>query len=229
MKIYRKITFLLLSCLFAISSLNAQTEFTQGIGIALKTSTNGIGGDVVYHFHKRLCLRLGYEQLRLNHNFTFEEESVEYAADANYKTGSLSLLLDYYVIRHVFFTGGAGLNLFHTVFDGKAVSPYQFGDIQISPEKIGTFNFQIDPSAKISPYLGIGFGRTLGLKKKVGFAFEIGGFYQGPPKLTIASTGLLSPTSNPDQQHAQRLEKQINQYTVYPVLKFSLSYRIADL
>lgn len=229
MKNYREIAFLLLSFLFAITSLNAQTEFTPGIGVALKTSTNGIGGDVVYNFHKRLSLRLGYEQLNLNHDFTFEEESVEYSTNMDYKTGSLSLLLDYYVIPHVFFTGGAGVNMFHTVFDGKAISPYQFGDIQISPEKIGTFNFQIDPSSKISPYLGIGFGRTLGLKKKVGFAFELGGFYQGPPKLTIASTGLLSPTSNPDQQHAQRLEKQVDQYTIYPVLKFSLSYRIMGL
>lgn len=229
MKIYRKIAFLLLPFLFEISSLNAQTEFTQGIGIALKTSTNGVGGDVVYNFHKRLSLRLGYEQLALNHDFTFEEESVEYAANVDYKTGSLSLLLDYYIVPHIFVTGGAGVNMFHTVFDGKAASPYQFGDIQISQDKIGTFNFQIDPSAKISPYLGIGFGRTLGLKKKVGFAFELGGFYQGPPKLTIAATGLLSPTSNPDQQHAQRLEKQIDQYSIYPVLKFSLSYRFMEL
>lgn len=229
MKIYRKIAFLLLSILFAVSNLKAQTDFTPGIGVALKSSTNGFGGDVVYNFHKRLSLRLGYERLALNRDFTFEEESVEYATNADFKTGSLSLLLDYYLVPHIFVTGGAGVNLFHTVFDGKAASPYQFGDIQISPEKIGTFNFQIDPSSKISPYLGIGFGRTLGLKKKVGFAFELGGFYQGPPKLTIASTGLLSPTSNPDQQHAQRLEKQVNQYTIYPVLKFSLSYRIVGL
>lgn len=229
MKIYRLITFLLLPFLFALSSLKAQTEFTPAIGIALKTSTNGFGGDVVYNFHKRLSVRLGYERLALNHDFTFEEESIEYAANMNYKTGSLSLLLDYYIIRHFFITGGAGVNMFHTVFDGKAASPYQFGDIQISQDKIGTFNFQIDPSSKISPYLGIGFGRTLGLKRKVGFAFELGGFYQGPPKLTITSTGLLSPTSNPDQQHAQRLEKQVDQYTIYPVLKFSLSYRIMGL
>jgi hypothetical protein len=66
----------------------------------------------------------------------------------------------------------------------------------------------------------------LGLKNKVGFAFELGGFYQGSPEITITSNGLLSPTSNPDQQQAERLEEQISQYNIYPVLKFSLSYKI---
>lgn len=226
MKTSKLIILILLTSLFEIPNLSAQTDFSQGLGIAVKSSTNGFGGDLVYNFHKRLSVRLGFEELTLNRNFNFEEESVEYNGNADYRTGSLSLLLDFYVFRHVFITGGAGLNMFQTVFDGKAANSLQFGDIEISQDKIGTFNFQVDPSSKISPYAGIGFGRTLGLKKKVGFAFELGGFYQGPPQITIASTGLLSPTSNPDQDHEARLEKQISQYTVYPVLKLSLSYRI---
>ncbi|MFA5326167.1 MAG: hypothetical protein WC384_00105 [Prolixibacteraceae bacterium] len=226
MKTIRPILLILLISVLGTLNLSAQNDFTKGLGIALKTSTNGFGGDLVFNFQKRLSMRLGFEQLALNRDFSFTEESVEYNGNVDYKTGSLSLLLDFYLFRHVFITGGAGLNMFQTVFDGKAASGLQFGDIMIPQEKIGTFNFQVDPSSKISPYAGIGFGRTLGLKKKVGFAFELGGFYQGPPQLTIASTGLLSPTSNPDQDHEARLEKQISQYTIYPVLKFSISYRI---
>ncbi len=226
MKTIKPILLVVLIGVLGALNLSAQKDFTKGLGIALKTSTNGFGGDVVFNFQKRLSMRLGFEQLALNRDFTFTEESVDYDANVDYKTGSLSLLLDFYVFPHLFITGGAGLNMFQTIIDGKAASGLQFGDIMIPQSKIGTFNFQVDPSSKLSPYLGIGFGRTLGLKKKVGFAFELGGFYQGPPQLTIASTGLLSPTSNPDQDHEARLEKQINQYTVYPVLKFSLSYRI---
>jgi len=224
-----KILFLsFLISIVGISDLSAQTETVsvKGIGVALKSSTNGFGGDVVYNFHNRMSLRLGFEQLRLKTNFTFDEESIDYDADANYKAGSLSLLFDYYLWNHLFLTAGAGWNMFHTEIDGKAASSLQYGDIQISKEKIGGFNFQIDPSLQLSPYLGIGFGRTLGLKKKLGFAFEMGGFYQGSPDISIISTGLLSPTSNPEQGHEARLEKQINQYSIYPVLKFSLSYKI---
>jgi len=175
-----------------------------------------------------MSLRLGYEQLNLNRDFTFEEESVDYDATANYKTGTFSLLLNYNLFKYLFVSAGAGWNMFDAVIDGKAADYLQFGDIQIPKEKIGTFNFQINPTVKISPYAGIGFGHTLGVNKKVGFAFELGGYYQGSPDITIASTGLLSPTSNPDQQHEARLEKQISQYTIYPVLKLSLSYRIAS-
>lgn len=197
------------------------------IGLALKASTNGFGGDVVFNFHKRMDVRLGYEQLHFKTTFSFSEKSVEYDADTDYKTGSLSLLFDYHLAKHVFLTAGVGYNMFHGVVDGKATSDLEYGDIMISKDKIGTFEFQIDPSMKISPYLGIGFGRTLGLAKRVGFAIEIGGYYQGSPDLTITSTGLLSPTSNPDQQQEARLEKQVSQYTVYPVMKFSLSYKLA--
>jgi hypothetical protein len=209
------------------ADLSAQDEFAPGLGLAVKSSTNGIGGDAVFNFHRRMSLRLGYEKMALATSFNFEEESVEYDASVNYETGSMSLLFDYYLARHLFITAGAGYNLFHAVIDGKAASSMQYGDIQISKDKIGNFNFQIDPTMQISPYAGIGFGRTLGFNKKVGFSFEMGGFYQGSPDFTIASTGLLSPTSNPDQDHEARLEKQVSQYTIYPVLKFSLSYKIA--
>ena len=228
METIKRMFLIFLISMIGLSGLSAQTEAvsSKGIGVALKSSTNGLGGDVVYNFHKRMSIRLGYEQLHLKTNFSFDEESVNYDADASYTAGSLSLLFDYYLLKHIFLSAGAGWNMFHTEIDGKAAGPLQYGDIQISKEKIGGFNFQIDPSLPISPYVGIGFGRTLGLKHKLAFAFEAGGFYQGPPDISIASTGLLSPTSNPDQGHEARLEKQISQYSIYPVLKFSLSYKI---
>jgi len=218
---------LLITGLGAINLL-AQDEFTRGFGLAAKSSTNGFGGDAVFNFHKRMSLRLGYEKLAMKASYNFDEESVEYKADVDYTAGSLSLLFDYYIARHFFVSAGAGWNMFDAVFDGAAMSDLKYGDIEIPREDIGTFGMEIVPSLQISPYAGLGFGRTLGFKKKVGFAFELGGYYQGPPEFkTLNSTGLLSPTSNPDQQHAERLEKQISQYNVYPVLKLSLSYKIA--
>ena len=79
---------------------------------------------------------------------------------------------------------------------------------------------------KISPYLGVGFGRALGKEKSLAFAFEIGTYYQGAPDISIQTTGLLSPTSNPELGQEKYLESQISQYYLYPVLKLSLSYRL---
>lgn len=225
-----KITVLcFLITILGLTKLSAQTDFAPAIGVALKASTEGLGGDAVYNFNKKMSIRLGYESLALNHDFSFTEESITYDAIMNYKTGSLSLLFDYYLSKSIFVTAGAGYNLFDAALNGKSSSGYQYGDILISNDKIGIFDITVKPSMKVSPYLGIGFGRTLGLAKKLGFAFELGGFYQGSPDINIVSTGLLLPSSDPDQQHSVRLEKQVSQYTIYPVLKFSLSYKIVNL
>ncbi|MFC2118442.1 hypothetical protein ACFLTI_05555 [Bacteroidota bacterium] len=206
-----------------------QGDFSKAFGVSLKASTNGIGGDVVYNFHKRMSIRLGFEKLSYSTSYEFEEQDVSYDALIDFKTGSTSLLFDFYLVRGVFLTAGAGLNLFHVDVDGEPVAPMPFGDIEITPEMIGDFNLQVDPSNKISPYLGIGFGRTLGIKKRFSAAFEIGTYFQGPVDLTFESTGLLSPTSNPEHGQEQLLERQLDQYTMYPVIRLSFSYRIINL
>lgn len=219
---------IVLITVLGVVNLLAQETFTRGVGLAAKSSTNGFGGDAVFNFHKRMSLRLGYEKLALTSSFKFDEASVDYQADIDYQAGSLSLLFDYYLVGDLFATAGAGWNQFDGFVTGEATSDLKYGDILIPSEDIGTFGIEVLPSAQISPYLGLGFGHTLGLKKKVGFAVELGGFYQGSPKLKLTSDGLLSPTSNPQQQHTARLEKQIDQYSIYPVLRFSLSYKILD-
>lgn len=222
-----RITFLGFLVLFAaMTQLPAQKPFAPGAGLALKISTNGFGADAVYNFHQKMGIRLGFEKSGFKTDFHFQEESIEYVAKLDLNTGSVSLLFDYYLLDKIFLSAGAGWNLFRAAVDGEAAGAVQFGDVMIPKEKIGTFNFLIEPSLKLSPYAGVGFGRTLGLNKKVGFAFEMGGFFQGSPDITINSSGLLSPTSNPDQQQELKLEKQIKQYSIYPVLKFSLSYKI---
>ncbi len=229
MKLLRFLSLVCILPLFGISNLSAQSTFSPGIGLAIKASTNGLGGDLVYSFDRTLALRLGYEQFGYKTDFVFEESGINYTANAAIKAGSVSLLLDFYLLKYIFVSAGLGYNMFHLNVDGAANSFIQFGDIQISKEKIGTFNFQLDPSLKVSPYLGLGFGRSMGFDKRVGFAFELGAFYQGSPKITIVSTGLLSPTSNPEHNQTQVLENQISQYTIYPILKLSLSYKILSL
>lgn len=226
MKTLKILPIVVLVLLLGQQNIIAQKEYSTGIGMSLKVSTNGFGTDVIYNFYKNMGVRLGFEMMGFKKGFNFEDQTVEYAADLKYRTGSISLLFDYYVAKSVFFSAGAGYNLFRTVITGKAADGFQYGDIQIPAEKIGTFEFLIEPSWKVSPYLGVGFGRTLGPEKKVAFAFEMGAFYQGSPDISIKSDGIISPTSNPYRQHDLKLEKQINQYRIYPVLRLSVSYNI---
>ena len=93
--------------------VRAQGDFSPAFGIAFKASTNGLGGDIVYNFHKRMSLRLGYEKLGYGTTINFEEQDISYDAEIDFATGSTSLLCDFYLLRGIFLTAGAGLNLFH--------------------------------------------------------------------------------------------------------------------
>lgn len=211
------------------SAIAQETSSGAGIGIGIKASTNGIGGDLVYLVGPQFGLRLGLEKMGYATAVNFSEQNIDYLADVSIQAGSISLLADFYLGKFFFLTAGAGYNLFEIQAAGKAINPLPFGDIEISPEMIGEFEMTLKPGSQISPYMGIGFGRTLGSSKALGFAFELGGFYQGSPDLTIVSSGLLSPTSNPLHGQEARLEKQIRQYNMYPVLKISLNYKIISL
>ncbi len=214
-------------CIFPYSG-KSQTNFQPAMGIAIKASSTGFGGDLVFAFREKVNFRLGMDKLGYDRTITFSENDIEYEADVKLATGSISLLCDISLGKWFFISGGVGYNLFHSEVIGHAISSFPFGDIEIPKEKIGEFHFNLDPGVRISPYLGIGLGQTLNTKKRVAFAFELGGFYQGPPDISIESTGLLSPTANPDQGQENKLERQIDQYYIYPMLKFSLSFRIVS-
>lgn len=210
--------------------LFASPGFTQdmSIGVGLKGSTMGYGGDIVFQFHERMTARLGYDQLGLGpYDFTFEESDISYNASAKVKTGSITALYDYYIAKIFFVSAGVGLNNFNVSVAGRAGSDLPWGDISIPQDKIGDFDITVEPGLKVSPYLGIGLGRTLSTKL-VGFAFEIGTYYMGGPNVNIESTGLISPTSDPKFGQEALLEKQISQYYLYPVVKLSLNFKIAS-
>jgi hypothetical protein len=214
--------------LVSLSLLLSAGSMAQDLsmGVALKGSTLGFGGDAILGINDKMVVRLGYERMGLGFNFDFEEQDVQYDVDATFKTGSLTALYDYYLTKNIFVSGGAGLNFFNINAVGIPKSTLPWGDIEIPKEKVGDFAFDIKPGMKISPYLGVGFGRSLGSTKNLAFAFEMGTYYQGSPDLTIATSGLLSPTSDPDQGQEALWESQISQYYLYPVMKFSLSYKI---
>lgn len=210
--------------LVAFLSMGSVSAQDMSIGAALKASTTGFGGDIVFRFHERMTARLGYDALAVNYPLAFSESDIEYDVDLNYKAGTIMALYDFYLAKFVYVTAGLGLNNFGIYALGEATDGMPYGDITVPKEKVGTFDISIRPGMKISPYLGLGFGRTLG--KKLGFGFEIGSLFQGSPDFTIETTGLLAPTSDPELGQEELFERQFSQYYLYPVIKFSLSYNI---
>lgn len=203
-------------------------ENNNRIGFALKSSTNGFGADAVAALNK-LSFRLGYEHLKYQSpTFDFSENGINYEASAEYKTGSILATVDYAIFNKFYLTVGASVNLFNPIVRGNANGPMQFGDLTIPAEMIGTFQFEIKPALPISPYVGMGFGKTISANKVVALNFELGAFYQGTPDINIEADGLLAPTAAPEHGQEELFEYQLSSFKFYPVLKLGLSFRLIN-
>lgn len=198
----------------------------KGLFVGAQASTNGLGFNISYMAGKRLTVKTGIESLRINYPFQMDENDISYNTELNFKTGGVFLLADFYYAKSLYFTAGAIVNKFLPTWEGVAVSDLQYGDISIPAEKVGTFNFEVSPDRKLSPYGGIGFRKFLGKRELVSYNFETGLYYIGPPKMNIKATGLLAPTADPVHGQIQRLENQFSVYKYYPVVKFAIAMRL---
>ena len=189
-----------------------------------QASTNGLGVNLGYILNRRISFRTGFETLKFAVNFDFDENDITYNSDLNYKTGSVFLLADYYYTSSLYLSGGASINNFKPDITGYAISDLHYGDITIPSSEVGEFNFTIEPSMKLSPYLGAGVRQFLGKNRRILSNFETGFYYMGVPKLKIEADGLLSPTADPAHGQREKLENQIKKYKIYPILKLNFAY-----
>jgi len=220
------IAFLNFSFAGSDSKKNNPVKENLKFAIAGHTSTNGLGLNLVYSISDNFSVRGGYEKLKFNIGFDFDENDIDYDANLDYKTGSISVLADYNVLKALYLTGGFGFHLMNSQFSGIAVSNLEYGDISIPAEDVGEFNFEVKPSNRITPYAGIGFGRIVGLNKAVALNLEFGTFYLGAHDVTLEATGLLEPTANPAHGQKELFENQLKRYNFYPVVKFGISVKL---
>ncbi len=210
-----------------VESFTSKTGINlQGIYLGGLASTNGFGGEIKYIFNNWLTVKSGYEALKFYTAFDFDENGITYDANLDYKTGGIFLLGDFNFTRNLYASTGIIFNSFNPDMQGHSVSDLEYGDISIPASKVGDFNFTVSPSMKVSPYGGLGVRSFMGRTKRVVMNAEVGMYYLGPPKIGIEATGLLAPTADPAHGQKEKLEKQVNQYKFYPVLKLNLGIRM---
>ena len=222
--------------LFAAISAKAQSDeiippvdnqrTANGFYLGGIASSNGWGAEARYLFNKRFSLKTGFETLNLTSSFSFDENDLDYNASVDYKTGGIFLLSDYNFLYHLHISGGIIFNSFNPDIKGHSVSNLQYGDIVIPAENVGDFQFTISPELKVSPYTGLGWRSFIGKNQRVLFNLEGGMYYMGPPKVGIEATGLLAPTADPSHGQKELLEKQFDQYKIYPVVKMNLAVKL---
>lgn len=215
--------------------LSALAWPAQGeVAVTAKGGTLGGGVELTVGLSPLWNVRLGANAFNYTDDHR-EVSSIFYDATARLRTASA--LLDLH-------PGGGGFRLSagaiynDTKIDGNSLVPasgfYDIGGVQVPAGLIGTLNGQIkfDP---LVPYVGLGWGNAVGPGRRVRFAADVGAMFQGKGKVTLtpqipAGSPLNTPIARQalqillDREEAD-IEKDVADYTVYPVVSIGVSYR----
>lgn len=187
--------------LFSAWSFSQTGDFDHEIGVSLKASTNGIGGDIYYRPAKKLTVKAGVEYLSLNlssdriERFIDEDvnvtipnqygDEIVFNTEGNIKTGALSVAVGYQPFKMFYLTAGLGKSLFASDVRGISANDIVFRDnndsrvASIAKDDIGPFVIDIKYKNSITPYFGIGLGSFVPQNSRLSFALELGAYYIG--------------------------------------------------
>ena len=219
----KAVTLLALACALLGSAGRSRAE---GIALGLKAGTLGAGLDLTVGLAPSFNLRVGAQGFSLSRTFT--QEDVPYDGKADLR--SAWLLLDVH-------PGGKGTRLsIGGVYSRNKVTgtSNESGTVTINGvtypvASVGT----IDGEAKandLCPYFGLGWGNAVQPGSRVRFAFDIGVFYQGAPKISLTAhpvnPALVPPTFFADlEKERRKVEDDGSKYKFYPVVNLGFSYR----
>lgn len=213
-----------LSIALAATIVAAAPSHAQ-VGVGLKVSTLGIGGELSVPVVPRVALRGGANVFSFSRDD--EIEGINYDITPKLRNGAA--YLDLHPLASAFrLTGGVVYNKNRVNIKAVPVAPIEIGNMIFQPTEVGALNGRIDVN-DFSPYLGLGFGG----KGRVSFTFDIGVVFHGTPKASLVGTTPLTGAAKVtfDQEVARELadlqqaidDESLAKY--YPVISFGLVIR----
>ncbi len=185
----------------------------------LGIGTTGYGVGFAYKLSDNAGLRAEYNGLDYSHQVNSNGATY----DAKIKMSNLGAYYDYFISGG--FRATAGLVAGDNKFTGSANA--SSGTYTINGTAYSAAGESLTFQAKmpdVMPYFGIGYGHDQ-VKPGLGF-YADAGFMYGKPKAELsASAGLTAAAgqSNIDAEK-QKLQDQLNKYSLFPVVKVGLSY-----
>jgi hypothetical protein len=209
------------------------------IGVGVKVSTLGIGGEVAIAVSHRSNVRFGFNAF--SYGDTFVKDGVTYKGNLDLRsaqaTYDMFLLKEFHVSPGVLFYNGNQVSANASVPGGQTFTLSNTNYVSDAADPItGTGKLTV---YKAAPMLLLGIGNLVPRSKHFSVSFEIGAAYQGPPRVTLNltgsacdSTGLFcrSISSDPTIQsniaaEQAKLNKSASPYKFYPVLSFGVGYK----
>ena len=250
----RKIQRFFFVCLSILSYLTAHAQTPQVVATTETTEpvakkdisiglnlgvTNGVGVDVAYHFSKHWAGRLAFNYAHYAKNdYTYDIASTnsdgtknnqKLSFDGAINFSNIALNFEFMPTKKGRFKLIGGVAYFPTntlTVSGELASSIKFNDVLLNPEDLGSGDVTIGYSQKISPYIGMGFGRTFP-RKRLNVSFDFGSYYKGDYKVNIeVQPGAILEEN---ESNAAILERNLNQnwyQKLMPVMNLRLAYRI---
>ena len=240
--------------LFFITAYAAQAQSTEqivndavtepimkkDIAIGLNLGiTNGLGVDVAYRFAKHWAARLAYNHVRYTkEGYTYDIKSTnsdgtvnlqKISFDGGVKLSNIALNAEFTPGSKGRFKLIGGFSYFPTntiTVSGELISTIKFNDVQLNPEDLGNGLVTVGFSQKISPFVGMGFGRTFP-RKRINVSFDMGAYYKGDYTVDIkVNPGAILKEN---EENGPILARNFNEnwyQKVWPVMNLRLAYRI---
>ena len=209
------------------------------IGVGVKASTLGIGGEVAVAVTHRSNVRFGFNAFSYGH--TFNKDGATYAGNLDLRSAQATY--DVFLLRWLHVSPGVLLYNANKVSANVSVP----GGQTFTLSNTSYVSDAADPIAgtgkltvyKAAPMVLIGIGNLVPRSRHFSTSFEIGAAYQGPPRVALNltgsacdSTGLFcrSISSDPTIQsnivaQQAKLNKSASPYKFYPVLSFGVGYK----
>ena len=217
----------------------ADVARAEGISVAGKVSTLGLGVELKYPFHEKFNGRLVFN----NYDLSYAETNAGNQNEGTLKLNSYGLIGDWHP------TGGGFRFSLGVLANKNQLSASTQGGMFTSGETTyaGRSNILLDFKS-LSPYFGLGWSsqKTSGLSVD----FEVGALFQGAPMLsgsgtatdadnscnfslntagdaTVTGDGCMNLSSFEEDIEAEHAELQdsLNSFKIYPVLSLGIRYR----
>jgi hypothetical protein len=200
---------------------------TGDIGVGVKGSTLGIGGEVTVGLTPGFNLRSGYNGF--TYDGTASESDIKY--DYSLKLSSIPVLLDWHPFDASGFrlTAGALFNSNEVKATGTPSGTYKIGDVTYLATDVGTLTGKVTFN-DVAPFLGIGWGNAVGKNSALSLAFDIGVVFQESPKVSLVANGgtLVNDSTFKSElaKEENNLKHDIDGFKYYPVIALGLTYQL---
>ncbi len=207
---------------FCLSSMSAAGA--GGFSVAAKAGTLGFGVELTTNLLPDVNGRVGINTFNIDRDAT--ENGIDYNIELEMQT------VTGFVDWHPFATGfrttlGLVVNGNELNMKAQSATSYEIGGTVYTPAQVGTLTGAVGFDS-IAPYLGIGWGNAVSAGKSWSFLFDIGVFFQGEADISLNTDGLLATNAafQADlEQEKQQLEQDLDDFKLYPVLAFGVSYK----